>query len=679
MKRALQRTALAAVLLTASAGAALEAWISDTVLPPLDVPMSVTVTDRNGKVLRVYAAADERWRLPVAMEQVDRGYLDQLIAYEDKRFYHHHGVDPRALLRAAGQAVWRGEITSGGSTLTMQVARLLEDGSTGKWQGKLRQIRLALALERRLTKREILELYLARAPMGGNLEGVRAAAFSYFGKDAKRLTPSESALLVALPQAPESRRPDRAPDAALAARNRVLTRVTGAGVIDAEALTVAIAAKSPRARLAFPMLAPQLTDRLRQDQPKARFLPTTLDAGLQEALENLLNRHVLRRHAKLTGAIMVMDHRTGEVLASVGGPDYLNAARSGFLDMTQAVRSPGSALKPVIYALAFEDGLAHPQTLLHDRPTRFGEYEPQNFDKTWRGTISAERALQLSLNVPAVALLDQVGPAQMQARMRRLGVNVQTPGGRAPGLALALGGAGLTLQDMVRLYAALANGGTDAGLHLVPGTAPLLRRDLTQPVAAWYVSDILSRAPRPVNAAGRDIAFKTGTSYGHRDAWALGFDGAHVVGVWLGRADAAPMPGKLGIDAAAPLLFEVFSNIAPQTTPLPPPPRTALTIARSELPRPLRELRTGAVVDDSDKLTIAYPPDGARVELGRSGALVIKVRQGQGPLTWMIDGQVVRNDPFADALVWLPEAPGFVAVSVVDAKGQAARTQVFVE
>ena len=680
-KRRAFRVGGACLALLVCASVALEYTIRTTELPPLDAPLSSTVLDRNDEVLRVFVADDGRWRLPVSIQSVDKGYIAQLIAYEDKRFYRHPGVDPVAMLRAALQSIIAGEIRSGGSTLTMQVARLLEQGSTGRWAGKLRQMRVALALERRLSKAEILEIYLTRAPMGGNLEGVRAASFSYFDKDARRLTPAQSALLVALPQSPEARRPDRHHTAAKQARNRVLARVAERAVIGAGDFGVAMGSTIPSQRRPFPAHAPHLADRLVRDAPQAPFHHTTLNKDLQSSLEEMLATYVHRRDPRLSGAIMVMDHRTGAVLASVGGPNYLDTMRAGFVDMTQAVRSPGSTLKPIIYALAFEDGVAHPQTLIHDQETTFGDYTPQNFDKTFRGTVTVEKALQLSLNIPAVTLLDRIGPARVLARMRRIGVQARTPGNRPPGLALALGGAGVTLEELVRLYGALANRGVDAGLHYNQSVAPTVSQHLTEAVPAWYVADILSRAPTPPTVNGAAIAFKTGTSYGHRDAWAIGFDGAHVVGVWLGRADAASMPGVLGIDAAAPLLFDAFSRISPTPVALYAAPTDSLTVSNADLPQPMREIASsGNVASVQSGPTIYYPPRGARVDINiGTDALVVKLKQAKAPVTWLVDGTVVQQDPYAGALVWHPANSGYVNISVVDALGRSANTTVFVE
>ncbi len=666
--------ALAACLwLAALARDAADRWVAATVLPPLLPETSVEVLDRNGVLLRAFQVEDGRWRLAVDQGSVDPAYLAMLVAYEDRRFHAHSGVDLRALLRAAVQAAWNGRVVSGGSTLTMQVARLLENGGTGQVSGKLRQMRVALALERRLSKQQILGLYLNLAPFGGNLEGVRSATLAYFGKEPRRLTPAEAALLVAIPQSPEGRRPDRHPDQAEAARSRVLHRAVGAGLIDADQAAAARTEAVPDRRRPVPALAPHLADRMRAADPGLRRHHLTLDARLQAKIETLAADAVAARPEALQVAIVIADHRSGEVLASVGSAAYTGDARQGFVDMTSALRSPGSTLKPLIYALAFDEGLAHPETLLEDRATDFGGYAPQNFDRTFHGTIRAREALQLSLNIPVVALTDAMGPARLLAGLRRAGVNPAIPGNQ-PGLAVALGGVGVTLNDMVQLYAALARGGVTLPLR-VTGTGTEGGR-LVSATAAWQVADILSGLPPPPGAPENRLAYKTGTSYGHRDAWAIGFDGRHVIGVWMGRADGSPVPGAFGGELAAPVLFQAFNRLKPQLDPLPPPPPATLLVSNAQLPAPLQRFRPRtAAFQAADAPSVAFPPDGAQVELV-DGALLVRVGGGKAPFTWLADGRPVAVATRArDTLLDLPGA-GFVTLSVIDATGQSARTQV---
>lgn len=649
------------------------AWVAATVLPDLTVETSVEVLARDGHLMRAYTVADGRWRMAVDEGAVDPGFIAMLVAYEDKRFYQHSGVDPWALARALAQAVRHSRVVSGGSTLTMQVARLLEDSGTGRLAGKLRQARLALALERRLSKAQILQLYFKLAPYGGNLEGVRAASLAYFGKEPRRLTSAQSALLVALPQSPEGRRPDRAAKAAQEAREKVLARAVAAGVIAADQARAALREAVPHVRRDFPARAPHLADRVTAAARETTLHRTTIDAGLQARLEALAIEAVASQGARLQVAIVVADHGTGEVLASVGSAAFQSDAREGFVDMTKAVRSPGSTLKPLVYGLAFDEGLAHPETLIEDRPMDFGGYAPQNFDKTYRGMLRVREALQLSLNIPVVALTEALGAAKLLGALRRSGVAAKVPGGQ-PGLAVALGGVGVTLEDMVGLYATIARGGVARPLR-VTGEAAEGTRVLSA-VAAWQVADILSGMPPPAGARANRLAYKTGTSYGHRDAWALGFDGRHVIGVWMGRADGTPVPGAFGGDLAAPVLFQAFARVKRDLEKLPPPPAAALVVTNSGLPQPLRQFRSRtAAFDVVDAPAVAFPPDGAEVELMPEG-LLLRVRGGTGPFTWLANGRpLVVGIRGRDTVIPMTE-PGFVVLSVIDGIGRSARVLV---
>lgn len=653
-----------------------DAWVARTELPILVAETSSEVLDRYGHLLRAFTVADGRWRLNVALDAVDPGYVQLLLAYEDKRFYHHSGVDLRAVLRASGQALWNGRIVSGASTLTMQVARLLEDGPTGDPRGKLRQLRVALALERRLTKAQILTLYLNRAPFGANVEGVRAASLMWFGKPPLRLTPAQAAFLVALPQSPETRRPDRHPDAARAARARVLARAGSAGVFGADTARAALSEPVPTHRRPFPALAPHLARRAVGANPLNDVHRTTLDAGLQARLHTLAAQSVRGQAPGLTAAILVADHRSGAILASVGSADFADQRQRGYVDMTRAIRSPGSTLKPLVYGLAFDDGLAHPETLIDDSPVQFGTYAPVNFDGAFRGPVRVRRALQMSLNVPVVRLTDALGPARLVQHMRRAGMEPQGVG-VDPGLAVALGGVGVSLTDLTALYGALAQQGRPVPLHwradASPG-APGPR--VVSPLSAWYLSDILKDTPSPAATFGGQIAFKTGTSYGHRDSWAVGYDGAHVVGVWMGRADGTPVPGVFGADLAAPLMFEVFARVAPQVTPLPPPPANALIVANAQLPPPLRGFRSRdrAFTAPADAPKLAFPPDGAVLQA--TNALPLKLRDGVPPFTVLANGAPVLTQTHRRELLVQVPGRGFLDLSVIDAAGRSTRAQV---
>ena len=644
--------------------------------------VSTTVVDRNGKLLRAYAMADGRWRLPVdAKTGVDPGYLKLLLAYEDRRFRSHSGVDPLALGRAALQLASRGHIVSGGSTITMQLARLLEPRRARSVHAKLRQLVRALEIERQLTKDQILDLYLTMAPYGGNLEGIRAASIAYFGKEPKRLSLAEAALLVALPQSPETRRLDRHPGAARAARDRVLERMVAEHRISEEDAAQARAVPVPRLRKPMPILAPHSADQattLVKDTPVIRL---TLEAGLQKVLEALARDRATALGPNISVGILAVDNASGDVLARVGSPDYFDDKRAGQVDMTRAVRSPGSTLKPFIYGLAFEDGFVHPESLIDDRPIRFGSYAPENFDMTFQGTVPVRKALQLSLNVPAIALLDRVGASRLSSRLKQAGVNLVLPKDEAPGLAMGLGGVGVTLQDLVQAYSGLARLGNVRPLREIASATDETRDPLRlmDPVAAWQVGNVLLGTPPPENAPHNRIAFKTGTSYGYRDAWSVGFDGRMTIGVWVGRPDGAPVPGLVGRTAAAPILFDAFARTGKLPVPLPKPPKGVLVASNARLPLPLRRFRPmGELVRSGGEqaLHIQFPLNGSRIDVAgsdgaQSQAMPVKVAGGVLPLTMMVNGVSVGEIDGRRQRLVDPPGPGFARLTVIDATGAA--------
>jgi penicillin-binding protein 1C len=547
----------------------------------------------------------------------------------------------------------------------------------------------ALQIERRLSKAEILDLYLNIAPYGGNLEGVRAASLAWFGKEPRRLETSEAALLVALPQLPERRRPDRFPAAAKLARERVLDRLAVSKVLgDGEAARAALTAV-PNKRLELPSYAPHLADAARLKAPKAQKFQSTLRLPIQREAEEVVKRAAEKLGPNVSVAIVIADSKTGEIIAEVGSADYRDNARRGWVDMTRAVRSPGSTLKPFIYGLAFEDGLISQETIIEDRPSDFFGYRPRNFDMQYQGDVSIRQALQLSLNVPAVKLLDAVNPAALLMRFRRAGVRPALPPGEAPGLAIALGGAGLTLVDLVQLYAGLANRGSPVqlgdGIRSVP---VILDADpLLSAVSSWHVADILSGVLPPLGMKQRGIAYKTGTSYGYRDAWSVGFDGRHVVGVWAGRADNGAVPGLTGYGSAAPILFEVFAKSGLAMTPMPAAPAGAVRIAQTELPAAQRRftVTSNGLLSASRREAaphIVYPPEGARVELSSEvgmSPLVLKLQGGRAPFRWLANGKPLADMSRRRTSQWLPEGEGFSTLTVIDADGHASSVRVFVD
>src|SRR5262245_43296187 len=557
----------------------------------------------------------------------------------------------------------------------MQVARLLEPRADRTFAAKLRQVVRAVALERALSKDEILALYLALAPYGGNLEGIRAASLAYFGKEPRRLSLGEAALLVALPQSPEARRPDRGESLARNARDRVLDRM--AGLLPADEIAQAKAEPVPAARQRMPALAPHAADQAVAAAPERALHRLTVDANLQRRLEDLARERADALGAQISVAIVVVDHAGGDVLARVASSDYFDESRAGQVDMTVALRSPGSTLKPFIYGIGFEDGLIHPETLIEDRPIRFGTYAPENFDSSFQGTVTIRKALQLSLNVPAVAVLDAVRASRLTTRLAQAGAPLVLPKGEQPGLAMGLGGVGVTLADLTRLYVGLARGGTTVPLHERADAVEPAPQRLLDPVAAWYVGNVLQGTPPPAHAAAGKVAFKTGTSYGYRDAWSIGFDGKVTIGVWVGRPDGAPMPGLIGRTAAAPILFDAFARLGRPIAPLPHAPKGTVFATGAKLPPPLQRFRQGELPSAGpEPPRILFPPNGSRLELvqadGNGSApepVALKVQGGIEPLTVLVNGVPVAARAGRRNLSVPVDGPGFLRLTVMDARG----------
>ena len=537
-------------------------WLADRIWP-LPLPqddLARVVLAEDGTPLWRFADANGVWRYPVHTSEVSPYYLDALLTYEDRWFYSHPGVNPLALARATWQNLTGARVVSGGSTLSMQVARLLDPHSR-TFHGKLRQLWRTAQLEWHLSKDEILNLYLNRAPFGGTLQGVAAASWAYLGKSPAQLTHAEAALLAVLPQAPSRLRPDRHPQRAQQARDKVLRRLAEFQVWPQAAVDEALEEPLLLAPRLEPSLAPLLARRLnRPDSPP--LIRTTLDATLQRRLEDLLLGWRARLPEHTSAAILVVEEESMAVRAYLGSVDINDAKRFGHVDMISALRSPGSTLKPFLYGMALDDGLIHSESLLQDVPRRYGDYRPGNFSMGFTGAVPASTALSSSLNLPAVQLLEAYGPKRFAAQMRIGGVPLALPALAEPNLALILGGAGSRLEDLVSGYSAFARDGKSATIRLQPDDV-LRERPMLSPGAAWIVRRILSGQARPDRDPRAELvqrpvlAWKTGTSYGFRDAWAIGVGPRYLIGVWIGRPDGTPVPGQFGLASAAPLMLQV--------------------------------------------------------------------------------------------------------------------------
>ncbi|MEZ9901792.1 penicillin-binding protein 1C [Vibrio breoganii] len=525
--------------------------------------IAMNVLSAEGETLRQFADSNGTFRIPVQVDDVSPTYLDSLLAYEDSRFYSHNGVDIKALLRAAYQRLRYGEIVSGGSTITMQVARVLYPIERS-YGGKLVQIFRALQLEQQYSKQEILSLYLTHVPMGGNIEGVEAASQRYFGKSSHTLNISEAALLTVIPQRPSLYRPDRYPEQAKQARNKVLRRLIDEGVVSKQEYELLKDESVVAGRMPIKRKVPLLARELKSHTVGQSAVGTFIVKELQQNVDSIVAQRFTSLSDELSVAVMVVENKSGEVLAYKGSLDMDNARNFGHVDMTKAVRSPGSTLKPFVYAKALDEGLIHSESLLLDIPMEFGDYKPQNFDKRFQGEVSVSEALQRSKNVSAVYLLSQIGVPEFVDSMQVMSSSLRLAD---MNLTVVLGGGGSTLRELVMYYTALSREGVSIKPRLSIDS-PIEEARIVSAESAWITKTILQdlRAPdRPRAKYGRKIAWKTGTSFGYRDAWAIGASEDYTVGVWMGRPDGSPYVGQTGATMAAPILFDVF-DLLPKDT-----------------------------------------------------------------------------------------------------------------
>lgn len=526
------------------------------------------VVDRSGQPLRTFADKQGIWRYPVNMDEVSPYYIEALINYEDRYFYQHFGVNPLAVMRALYQRITTGRFVSGASTLTMQVARILQPHER-TFSGKLTQMFRALQLEWHYSKTEILNFYLNYAPFGGPIEGVQAASYVYLGKPANQLSHSEAALLAVLPQAPSRYRPDRHKKLAKAARDKVLDRMFEQQVWSEQVVREAKEEPVWASYQTHPMVAPLLARRLSLSYPQHSVIRSTIDRGLQSNLEQMLQRHIEGQDEQVSAAIMVVNNADMSALAYLGSADFLNEKRHGFVDMITATRSPGSTLKPFIYGLAIDQGIIHDQSLLFDVPHSFAGYRPKNFSDDFSGPVSVSQALVRSLNMPAVQVLEHLTPETFYINLKNAGLNIRLPEQAKPNLSLALGGGGVTMEQLVGVFASLGNQGKAGIIRYTPTSVhnsyPLLSEG-----AAWIIQHTLAQGSLNNRLNQRQIkkspgiAFKTGTSYGFRDAWALASTAEVTIGVWVGQPDGSFLPENSGREAAVPLLNQVLAIIPSQ-------------------------------------------------------------------------------------------------------------------
>lgn len=557
------------------------AWARWWPMAPLfQAPCSTVITDRDGGLLGAVVAADGQWRFPAA-DSVPHRFATCLIAFEDRRFHEHHGVRLPSLVRAWMQNRRAGRVVSGGSTLTMQVARLHYGPGPRTMKRKVREMLLALRMEQYMRKGEILSLFAANAPFGGNVVGLEAAAWRWFGKPPGDLGWAESATLAVLPNAPSQIYPGKGQEALRRKRDRLLTYLFALGKLDRTEWSLALEEPLPGAPLPMPMRAPHLLHTLAARGMEGRSAHTTIDAQVQDAAMRAMTRHAqqLAANEVHNGAALVMDIVSGEVLAYVGNMPGASATHAGMVDVVQAPRSTGSLLKPFLHAAMLEAGELMPDMLVVDIPTRYEGFAPRNYDAQHAGAVPASQALSRSLNVPAVRLLRDHGVDRALRSMRGMGLEHLRRDAAHYGLALVVGGAESTLWQLAGAYASMARmlqaQGPAATAAVLPPT--LLPRTATEaagreapigPAAAYLTLTALQQTKRPETEAawhrfpgqGR-VAWKTGTSPGHRDGWAIGMDGLHCVAVWTGNASGEGRPGLTGTLAAAPIMFDIFGTL----------------------------------------------------------------------------------------------------------------------
>ncbi|HEV7765854.1 MAG TPA: penicillin-binding protein 1C [Thermoanaerobaculia bacterium] len=537
-------------------------------------PPAVIVHDRAGEPLRIFLPQDEKYRFPVTLDEVPPELIQALIASEDRNFYRHPGVDPLAMVRASWANVRARRVVSGASTIPMQIARMTEPRRRSLRAKMIESLR-AIQLTAHYSKRQLLEIYVNLAPYGSNIEGVGAASYFYFDKEPRRLSLGEIALLTTLPRSPNRYDPFRDPAAARRARDRVLAQLHERGAFTEREIGEARRQQLPGKRRRVPFAAPHWCELARREAPATTRLETTLDSTMQRIAQQRVAARASALQSRGIGnaSVVIIDNKTREVRALVGSADFFDARHDGQNNGAVARRSPGSALKPFLYAKAIDDGRIVPETYLLDIPTDYSGYIAENYDGAYRGRVTTREALVQSLNAPAVRLVADVGVDSFLIMMRRGGLRTLDRAAADYGLPLILGSGEVRLLDLTNLYATLAEGGVHRPLRMFRATAAPARGErLISAEAAAMITEVLCELRRPDMPQGWEltadtprIAWKTGTSYGHRDAWSVGFSSRYTIGVWIGNFDGHGVKGLSGSEDAAPLLFDLFRAIDPSS------------------------------------------------------------------------------------------------------------------
>ncbi|MFK5893982.1 MAG: penicillin-binding protein 1C [Pseudomonadota bacterium] len=671
-------------------------WLFIASLPsPWRVPLefSTKVTDRAGENLRFFTTREGFWRFPAQLVDIDKNFISALINYEDKRFFQHFGIDILALFRALKQFVFSSYVVSGASTLSMQTIRLLNPQSR-TIKNKLLEMIQSIRMEWELSKEQILLLYLNLAPYGGNIQGIEAASYFYFGQSAKHFSPSEIALLIALPQSPERRRPDRHNQQARIARNKILQQQLANSLISEDEYQLAIQQAIKITRQKTPFYAPHLSQRLHMLYPGKQIIRSSIFLPIQMLLEQKIKQYRTNLSPQQTIAALVVDNKSNEVVAHMGSADFFDDSQ---IDLTRVIRSPGSTLKPFIYGLGFEKKLFHPLTRVIDRRFRYDDgYAPQNFDHYYRGQVTVETALLKSLNVPAVKALKRIGVNQFIQRLKSVGIKLFWQSGQEAGLGIALGGSGLSLESLVAMYTALANAGNYHDLIYTPQQLKAAKKTLLSPLASKYLDGILKKMPQGnqnkhetfYSKSVETVRYKTGTSYGYRDAWSIGYNSQYTIGIWVGRVDGGFTHNQTGSQIATPLLKQLFA-IFPTTKQINNPLNSVSEkelISYQQLPQQMRWLGNTLYDNQNNLPYILYPLDGSLIEIKKifsddAVQLILKAGGGIAPYHWMIDGHYMnRPTQFTNNNeVQCSISRGKHKITLIDSTGKQSHAQIEVQ
>lgn len=547
--------------------------VLNIVFPPkVNVPYSTLITDKKGEILHAFLSTDEKWRMFVELKEITPTLRKAILAKEDKYFSYHFGVNPVAIFRAAFNNITKNRRTSGASTITMQVVRMLDPDERTYWN-KISEILRAIQLEIFYSKDEILQMYLNLVPYGSNIEGIKSASYLYFQKSPDRLSLAEVTTLAIIPNRPTSLRLGTKNPLIVEERNKWLKRFQQAKVFDNQLINDALREPLTVVRHEAPKDAPHLSLRLKKQFTDEAIIHASVSKATQTKVEQMVANYVNRTRAMNinNAAVLVINNETMQVEAYVGSAGFNDKLDGGQVDGVQAIRSPGSALKPLLYATAFDKGIITPKNIINDVPTNFNGFEPENFDRKFNGKVSIEFALANSLNIPAVKVVKDLGKAVLIEQLKKADFQTVKKQEKDLGLSIVLGGCGVTLEEMTQLYAAFANDGNWQKAQLIENKFAKKKVNTTSIIsssATYLITEILAQIKRPDLPNNFDytyrlpkIAWKTGTSFGRRDAWSIGYNKKYTVGVWVGNFSGEGVPELSGAEIATPLLFQIFNTI----------------------------------------------------------------------------------------------------------------------